>query len=76
MTGTAPVLLGLLAGEVVVVWLTFGGPAVGTVNVGIVGLVVNIAVLTVAAAAERATGHAPAPRVEEPVAAPSGSVRV
>jgi solute:Na+ symporter, SSS family len=76
VTGKVPVLLGLVAGEIVVVWLTFGGPSVGTLNVGIVGLVVNIVVLAVAAAVERATGHAPGPRVEEPVPASTGSVRV
>ncbi|WP_406629251.1 sodium:solute symporter [Amycolatopsis sp. WGS_07] len=53
--GKAPVFAGLLAGEVVVIWLTFvDTKLVGTVNVGLVGLAVNVVVLAVAAVIERA----------------------
>ncbi|WP_051166534.1 sodium:solute symporter family protein [Amycolatopsis orientalis] len=53
--GKAPVFAGLLAGEVVVIWLTFVDPKlVGTVNVGLVGLAVNVIVLALAALIERA----------------------
>ncbi|MBN9740391.1 sodium:solute symporter [Amycolatopsis sp. A1MSW2902] len=53
--GKVPVFAGLLAGEVVVIWLTFvDTKLVGTVNVGLVGLAVNVVVLAIAAAVERA----------------------
>lgn len=59
--GKVPVLLGLIAGEIVVIWLTFGAPTMfGTFNVGLVGLAVNIVVLAIAAGVERITGRAPA----------------
>ncbi|SFW89595.1 sodium:solute symporter family protein [Amycolatopsis australiensis] len=48
--GKGPVFAGLIAGEAVVVWLTFVDThLVGTVNVGLVGLGVNVVVLALAA---------------------------
>jgi SSS family solute:Na+ symporter len=40
-----PVILGILAGEVVVIWLTFSDLTTAGINVGIIGLAVNLAVL-------------------------------
>ncbi|HEY3466257.1 MAG TPA: sodium:solute symporter family protein [Amycolatopsis sp.] len=52
--GKGPVFAGLIAGELVVIWLTFVDThLVGTVNVGLVGLGVNVAVLAVAVVVER-----------------------
>jgi SSS family solute:Na+ symporter len=52
--GKVPVTLGLIAGEVVVIWLTFVDThLVGTVNVGLVGLGVNLVVLAVGVLVER-----------------------
>ena len=67
--GKAPVFAGLLAGEVVVIWLTFvDTKLVGTVNVGLVGLAVNVVVLAIAAAIERAvTRSGDVVRTGEPV---------
>ncbi|WP_027943451.1 sodium:solute symporter family protein [Amycolatopsis taiwanensis] len=60
-----PVMAGLLAGEVVVIVLTFWAPKMfGTFNVGLIGLGVNIVVLALAAAAERAAGRAPTQQAE------------
>ncbi|WP_410568385.1 sodium:solute symporter family protein [Amycolatopsis sp. cmx-4-61] len=50
--GKGPVLAGLVAGELVVLWLTFVDThLVGTVNVGLVGLGANVVVLAAAAVA-------------------------
>jgi SSS family solute:Na+ symporter len=52
--GKGPVLAGLIAGELVVIWLTFVDKnLVGHVNVGLVGLGVNVLVLGLAVAVER-----------------------
>jgi SSS family solute:Na+ symporter len=52
--GKGPVFAGLIAGELVVVWLTFVDThLVGTVNVGLVGLAVNVVVLGLAVVVER-----------------------
>ncbi|GLY42325.1 putative symporter YhjB [Amycolatopsis sp. NBRC 101858] len=52
--GKGPVFAGLIAGELVVSWLTFVDThLVGTVNVGLVGLAVNIVVLGLAVVVER-----------------------
>ena len=59
LVGVWPVLAGLLVGEAVVIWLTFGGPDLGTVNVGLVALVPNLLVVAVGAALERATSRGP-----------------
>ncbi|MFC1407281.1 MULTISPECIES: sodium:solute symporter [Streptacidiphilus] len=68
----AAALAGILAGVAVLVWLTFGGVDVGTVDTGLIALVVNIAVTTVAEIAVRlrrpaATPVAPAPSTPAPV---------
>ncbi|MEV4054146.1 hypothetical protein AB0J55_23385 [Amycolatopsis sp. NPDC049688] len=48
--GKGPVLAGLVAGELVVLWLTFVDiHLAGTVNVGLAGLGANVAVLVPAA---------------------------
>ncbi len=48
--GKGPVFAGLIAGELVVVWLTFVDTHfAGTVNVGLIGLGVNVVVLALAA---------------------------
>ncbi|MCU1683136.1 MAG: sodium:solute symporter family protein [Amycolatopsis sp.] len=58
--GKVPVLLGLIVGEIVVIWLTFVDKTlVGTVNVGLVGLGLNLVVLAVATLVERSVGRAP-----------------
>lgn len=52
--GKGPVLAGLIAGEIVVIWLTFFDTKfAGTVNVGLIGLAANVVVLAVAAGVER-----------------------
>ncbi|MDI2128450.1 sodium:solute symporter family protein [Yinghuangia seranimata] len=68
LTGRRPLVqawsagAGIVAGEAVVIWLTFGdsGHAVDTghVNAGLIGLAVNIAVGLLVEAALRATGRA------------------
>jgi SSS family solute:Na+ symporter len=68
VVGKVPVLLGLVAGEAVVIWLTFvDEKLVGHFNAGLVGLAVNLVVLGIAAAVERATGRAPRERADERV---------
>ncbi|ASU79438.1 sodium:solute symporter [Actinopolyspora erythraea] len=60
---------GLLAGELVVVWLTFTDVATGDVNVGLFGLAANIAVAATAEFLRRArarNGSAPTTSVERP----------
>jgi SSS family solute:Na+ symporter len=48
--GKGPVFAGLIAGELVVIWLTFVDTHfAGTVNVGLIGLGVNVVVLALAA---------------------------
>lgn len=64
LVGVWPVLSGLLVGEAVVIWLTFGGYT-GHVNVGLIALVPNIAVIALGAVVERARGGTPA-QVREP----------
>jgi SSS family solute:Na+ symporter len=69
--GLWPVFAGLIVGEAVVIFLTFGGAGgtpflspdtvMGHVNVGIIGLVPNLVVVAIGAAIERATGRAPSP---------------
>lgn len=52
--GKGPVFAGLIAGELVVIWLTFVDTHfAGTVNVGLIGLGVNVVVLALAAVVER-----------------------
>ncbi|MFI5586875.1 sodium:solute symporter [Amycolatopsis sp. NPDC051758] len=52
--GKGPVFAGLIAGELVVVWLTFVDTHLaGTVNVGLIGLGVNVVVLGLAVLVER-----------------------
>ncbi|MCR6485969.1 sodium:solute symporter family protein [Amycolatopsis sp. OK19-0408] len=52
--GKVPVFAGLIAGELVVIWLTFVDTHfAGTVNVGLIGLGVNVVVLALAAAVQR-----------------------
>jgi SSS family solute:Na+ symporter len=74
LVGKVPVLLGLVVGEVVVIWLSFGGPKFGTFNVGLIGLGVNIVVVALAAVVERMMGRAPAQRTDEPVSVQGSSV--
>jgi solute:Na+ symporter, SSS family len=59
VVGVWPVLAGLLVGEAVVIWLTFSDVYQGHVNVGLIGLVPNIAVVAIGAAVERAFGRRP-----------------
>jgi SSS family solute:Na+ symporter len=52
--GKRPVFAGLIAGELVVVWLTFVDTHLaGTVNVGLIGLAVNVVVLGLAVLVDR-----------------------
>lgn len=67
--GLWPVFAGLIVGEVIVIWLTFGGPGgdpvfapdtlLGHINVGLIALVPNIVVVAIGAAIERMTGNIP-----------------
>ena len=59
LVGVWPVLAGLLVGEAIVIWLTFGNVYSGHINVGLVALVPNIVVLLAGAVIERAASHAP-----------------
>ncbi|WIX78322.1 sodium:solute symporter family protein [Amycolatopsis carbonis] len=67
--GKGPVLAGLIAGEIVVIWLTFFDTKfAGTVNVGLIGLAANVVVLAVAAGIERAVTRPGVPvKTGEPV---------
>ncbi|MFI5612177.1 sodium:solute symporter [Amycolatopsis sp. NPDC051903] len=67
--GKGPVLAGLIAGEIVVVWLTFFDTKfAGTVNVGLIGLAANVVVLAVATLVERAVTRPGVPvKTGEPV---------
>ena len=68
--GKVAVLAGLFVGELVVVWLTFWQKGLaGNVNAGLVGLAANIAVLALAAAAERLTSRTSAQDTSEPLEA-------
>jgi SSS family solute:Na+ symporter len=52
--GKVPVFAGLIAGELVVIWLTFVDTHfAGTVNVGLIGLGVNVVVLGLAVVVDR-----------------------
>jgi SSS family solute:Na+ symporter len=65
LVSKVPVLLGLVVGELVVIWLTFvDTKLVGNFNAGLVGLAANIIVLAVAGVVERALGRVPAARTE------------
>lgn len=69
--GKAPVLLGIVVGEIVVIWLTFWAPTLfGTFNVGLVGLACNIVVLAIAAAIQRLVAT-PAVETASSAAAPA-----
>jgi SSS family solute:Na+ symporter len=69
LVSKVPILAGLIVSEIVVIWLTFVQThLVGTWNVGIVGLAVNIVVVIIAALIERALGRTP---VELPAASVS-----
>ncbi|GAB3490389.1 sodium:solute symporter family protein [Flexivirga lutea] len=55
LAGVWPVIAGLVVGEAVVIWLTFGHIGfIGHVNVGLVALVPNIVVVAAGAVVERA----------------------
>jgi SSS family solute:Na+ symporter len=51
--GVRPVLAGLLVGEAVVIWLTFGHAYSGHINVGLIALVPNIVVIAIGTVLER-----------------------
>ncbi len=53
LVGVWPVMAGLLVGELVVIWLTFGNAYSGHINVGLVALVPNIIVLLAGTVLER-----------------------
>ena len=58
--GKGPVLAGLIAGEIVVLWLTFmDKDLVGHINVGLVGLGANLLVLGLGVLVERAARAVP-----------------
>jgi SSS family solute:Na+ symporter len=61
VVGRGPVLAGLLVGEAVVIWLTFSGAYSGNINVGLVALVPNLAVVGLGALVERARRGSQAP---------------
>lgn len=59
LVGVWPVIAGLVIGEAVVIWLTFGSVSFyGNINVGLVALVPNIVVVAIGAVLERASGRA------------------
>jgi hypothetical protein len=61
-----------LLGEAVVIWLTFAPlPAFGHVNVGLIGLIPNLLVVTLGVAATRRSGHGAASH--PPVASAAGA---
>ncbi|MFE0026434.1 sodium:solute symporter [Amycolatopsis sp. NPDC059021] len=60
--GKVPILAGIVAGEIVVVWLTFVDTHLaGTINVGLIGLAVNAVVVAVVALVTRAFAGRPDP---------------
>jgi SSS family solute:Na+ symporter len=69
VVGKWPVAAGLLAGEAIVIWLTFSNVYSGHVNIGIVALVPNIVIVGLGAALERAlrARTATEPRLEHAV---------
>lgn len=56
-----PALLGILTGVGVLVWLTFGGVDVGTVDTGLIALAPNLVVTAVAQLVVRSRSLTPAP---------------
>jgi len=74
LVGKVPVLVGLIVGIVVVILLTFVFKTLfGTFDVGLIGLGVNLVVLAIGAAIERALGAGPAQRVETGEGSDEGS---
>ncbi len=71
LVGAWPVLAGLLVGELVVVWLTFGNVYAGHVNVGLIALVPNLVVVAVGALVSRP--RSPVVAAPEPAGPRSGS---
>ena len=70
LVGARAVIAGLLVGEAVVMWLTFGKVEVAHINVGLVALVPNLFVLAVVGALDRRTAEpAVEARTAEPVRA-------
>jgi solute:Na+ symporter, SSS family len=65
IVGLWSVLAGLVVGEIVVIWLTFGNVYSGHVNVGLIALVPNIVVVAVVALLVRAAGKQPSPTTPE-----------
>jgi SSS family solute:Na+ symporter len=59
LVGLWPVLAGLLVGEAIVIWMTFGSVYSGHINVGLVALVPNILVILLGAVMERFRKGAP-----------------
>ncbi len=57
--GKWPVVAGLLVGEAIVIWLTFSHVYSGHVNVGIVALLPNLAIVGIGAVVERGLGTRP-----------------
>ncbi len=53
VVGVWPVLTGLMVGEAVVIWLTFGHAYAGHINVGLIALVPNIVVVILGTALAR-----------------------
>jgi SSS family solute:Na+ symporter len=65
VVGVVPVLAGLLVGEAVVIWLTFGDAYSGHINVGLIALVPNIVVVAVGALLTGSGSRGPS-RQEQP----------
>ena len=59
LVGVGPVLAGLLVGEAVVIWLTFGDVYSGHINVGLIALVPNLVVVAVGALLSRTRRSGP-----------------
>ncbi|MGH3628866.1 MAG: sodium:solute symporter family protein, partial [Sciscionella sp.] len=61
LVGKVPVIAGIVAGEIVVIALTFAAPTMfGTVNAGLIGLAANLITLGIGAMAARALHRSPA----------------
>jgi SSS family solute:Na+ symporter len=71
VVGVIPVLAGLVVGEAIVIWLTFGHVYDGHVNVGLIALVPNIVVVAVGAFVESRVQA----KVREPERVPVGATR-
>lgn len=67
-----PAMVGLFFGELTVIWLTFGDVSTADINVGLIGLAVNIAITIGTEAIRRARGRSVPREAVEPAFEPAG----